>query len=164
MHLKQLVEPSPTAGKLPPMGPRKQANYFGDLFHWAALSDVTIDPRVQDLRKTDARPPLRVAMVAKEMGRFQEFHHSAYRARWSEARDLSQREELAKLVADAGLDVEAVLAHAESKDIDEQLDAQTREAIDRGVFGVPTMFVGDEMFWGNDRFELVRFYIQRARG
>jgi len=145
------------------MGPRKQANYFGDLLHWAELSHVTIDPGVADLRKTDARPPLRVAMVAQEMGRFLEFHHPAYRARWSGARDLSQREELARLVEGAGLDVEAVLARAESQEIDERLDAQTREAIDRGVFGVPTMFVGDEMFWGNDRFELVRFYVQRAR-
>jgi 2-hydroxychromene-2-carboxylate isomerase len=30
------------------------------------------------------------------------------------------------------------------------------------VFGAPTLFVGDEMFWGNDRFELVRYYIQKS--
>ncbi|MBW2236960.1 MAG: DsbA family protein [Deltaproteobacteria bacterium] len=43
-----------------------------------------------------------------------------------------------------------------------RLDADTREAIERGVFGVPTVFVGDEMFWGNDRFELARHYIRKA--
>ena len=41
------------------------------------------------------------------------------------------------------------------------LERNTDEAIARGVFGVPTMIVGDELFWGNDRFELVRFYLQR---
>jgi 2-hydroxychromene-2-carboxylate isomerase len=43
-----------------------------------------------------------------------------------------------------------------------RLDADTREAIERGVFGVPTVFVRDEMFWGNDRFELARHYIRKA--
>jgi 2-hydroxychromene-2-carboxylate isomerase len=33
----------------------------------------------------------------------------------------------------------------------------------RGVFGVPTVFVGERMFWGNDRFELARFFVEKAR-
>jgi 2-hydroxychromene-2-carboxylate isomerase len=69
---------------------------------------------------------------------------------------------LAPLVEAAGMDVEKVFARADSDDVDQQLDKLTREAIDRGVFGVPTLFVGDEMFWGNDRFEVVRHYLDRA--
>ena len=46
----------------------------------------------------------------------------------------------------------------------DRLERDTREAIDRGVFGVPTVFVGDEMFWGNDRYELVRHYVTKASG
>ena len=46
----------------------------------------------------------------------------------------------------------------------EQLDADSRAAVERGVFGAPTLSVGDEMFWGNDRFELVRHYIQKSGG
>ena len=38
---------------------------------------------------------------------------------------------------------------------------ETQTAIERGVFGVPAIFVGDEMFWGNDRFELVRHYLDK---
>ena len=60
-----------------------------------------------------------------------------------------------ELLAGAGLDAEAAL---------ERLDADSRAAIERGVFGAPTLFVGDEMFWGNDRFELVRYYIQKSGG
>jgi 2-hydroxychromene-2-carboxylate isomerase len=145
------------------MGERKQANYMGDFFHWAALVGEQIAPGAGDLRKIDARPALRAAMVAQEMGRFEHFHHPAYRARWGEARDLSQREVLAELLDGAGLDAGAALERAESDEINALLDQRTREAVDRGVFGVPTMFVGDEMFWGNDRFEVVRFYIERSR-
>ena len=49
-----------------------------------------------------------------------------------------------------------------SPELEQRLETETRAAIARGVFGVPTIFVGDEMFWGNDRFELVRFYLQKA--
>ena len=163
VHLKQLVEPSPTTGELPKLGPRKKDNYLKDLFHWAELCGVTISPEVAKLRKTDAQPALRAAMAAQEMGRFREFHFSAYRARWCDARDLSQRDVLAQLLEDAGLDAQAALSRAESDELGARLDGQTEEAIERGVFGVPTVFVGEEMFWGNDRFELIRFYIERAQ-
>jgi len=144
------------------MGPRKQANYIRDLLGWAEFAGVEISPDARDLVKTDARPALRAAMVAGELGRFREFHHPAYAARWCDAQDLSQRDVLASLFEGAGIDPEPALARAESDEVDKQLDAQTKEAIERGVFGVPTLFVGDRMFWGNDRFELVRFYLERA--
>ena len=44
----------------------------------------------------------------------------------------------------------------------QRLERDTQEAIERGVFGVPTLFAGGEMFWGNDRFELVRYYVQKV--
>ncbi len=162
VHLKTLQEPSPNAGELPKMGPRKRTSYLNDLFHWAKLSGVEIAPKAGELRGTDARPALRAAMAAHELRRFGEFHHAAYRARWSEGRDLSRRDVLGELLAAAGLDADGALARAESPDVDQQLTRRTQEAIDRGVFGVPTLFVGDEMFWGNDRFELVRHFVQEA--
>ena len=56
---------------------------------------------------------------------------------------------------------ECYATNAASRILDDEnrLDSLTQAAIARGVFGVPTMFVGDEMFWGNDRFELVRHYL-----
>jgi 2-hydroxychromene-2-carboxylate isomerase len=144
------------------MGDRKKANYIADLLHWAELSGVAMHPRSRDLIKSDSRPALLACMAAAELGRFSGFHHAAYRARWSEARDLSQREVLAELLENAGLDAEAALKLADSAELSDRLDQQTQGAIERGVFGVPTIFVGDEMFWGNDRFELVRFFLEKA--
>jgi 2-hydroxychromene-2-carboxylate isomerase len=101
--------------------------------------------------------------VAKDAGRFREFHYPAYRARWAEARDISDPEVVRGLLGGAALDADAALERAQSEELRERLDAESRAAIERGVFGAPTLFVGDEMFWGNDRFELVRYYIQKAR-
>ncbi len=43
--------------------------------------------------------------------------------------------------------------------IDDELAATTREAFERGAFGVPTFFAGDRMFWGNDRLVLLRHHL-----
>ena len=103
------------------------------------------------------------ALVAKDEGRFREFHYPAFRARWAEANDIADPEVVRGLLATAGLDADAALERAQSDELRERLDADSRAAVERGVFGAPTLFVGDEMFWGNDRFELVRYYIQKAR-
>ncbi len=103
------------------------------------------------------------ALVAKDQGRFREYHYPAFRARWADARDISDPEVVRALLAGAGLDADAALERARSDELRERLEADSRAAIKRGVFGAPTLFVGDEMFWGNDRFELVRHYIQKSR-
>ena len=163
VHLKRLVEPSPKPGGLGAMGERKKKNYLNDLLAYADFTGVGLSANARELRKTDAEPPLRAAIVAKAMGGFSDFHHRAYKARWSEGRDMSQRGVLAEVIRESGLDADAVLARADSEEVQAQLDSATEDAIARGVFGVPTLFVGDRMFWGNDRFELVRFYLERGR-
>jgi 2-hydroxychromene-2-carboxylate isomerase len=50
----------------------------------------------------------------------------------------------------------ALLALAGAQETKDRLKAVTQEAVERGVFGAPTMFVGDQMFWGQDRLDFVR--------
>jgi 2-hydroxychromene-2-carboxylate isomerase len=159
--LADIVEP--TAGQKPELGERKKANYRNDVRHWAELVGAEFSPDAAKARAS-TRLLLRAALVAKDAGRFREFHYPAFRARWAEARDVSDPEVVRKLLEGAGLEGAEALARASSPELTERLDADTKAAIERGVFGVPTIFVGDEMFWGNDRFELVRYYIQKGRG
>jgi 2-hydroxychromene-2-carboxylate isomerase len=162
VHLARLKEAA--AGKPPELGPRKQVNATNDLRHWAEAIGAEISPDARALYKSDTSLALRCALVAKDLGKFREFHYPAYRARWARARDLGQESVLEALVAGAGLDPDTVLARARTPELEKRLTRETETAIERGVFGVPTMFVGDEMFWGNDRFELVRFYVEKAAG
>ncbi len=154
----------PMAGKGPELGERKKRNYRADLVHWAEMVGAEFSPDAIKLIKTDPRLLLRAALVAKDEGRFREFHYPAYRARWAEAVDISKPERVQSLLDGAGLDGDAALQRARSDEVGQRLERDTQAAVERGVFGVPTMFVGDEMFWGNDRFELVRHYIQKAQG
>ena len=163
VSLRVLYEPSPdaTSAPLPKQGPRKQKNFGNDLRHWAEMIGAEISAN-QPKERPDTSLLLRAALVAKDAGRLREFHYPAYRARWAEGRDVADPALVRSLLEGAGLDAEASLARARSPELEKRLESESRAAVERGVFGVPTIFVGDEMFWGNDRFELARYYIQKA--
>ena len=152
-----------TAGQAPAPGERKSRWLAADIQAWSELTGADLDTSPRHLIQRSTRLALAAALVAKDAGRFREFHYPAYRARWAQARDLSEREVVRELLAGAGLDAEAALARAESPELGKRLDRETADAMARGVFGVPTVFVGDRMFWGNDRFELARFFLEKAR-
>jgi len=107
----------------------------------------------------DGLHALRGALVAQERGAFERYHGATFRAAWAEARDITKKETVASLLAEAlgTTEAEALEAMA-APSIKDRLRDATSEAQNRGVFGVPTFFVGDEMFWGHDRFA----YVARA--
>jgi 2-hydroxychromene-2-carboxylate isomerase len=150
----------PTAGKGVTPGDRKKRYFAADLRHWAEFVGANFALRAFENRR-DTRLLLRAALAAREAGRFREFHYPAYRARWAEARNVDEPDVVAELLEQAGLSARPALDRAQSDDLGRQLDEETKASIARGVFGVPTLFVGDEMFWGNDRFELARHTIRK---
>jgi 2-hydroxychromene-2-carboxylate isomerase len=76
-----------------------------------------------------------------------------YRAGWARGGDLGSPETLRGALDDAGLDGASRLAAAATPEAKQALRDETDAAIGRGVFGVPTMIAGDELFWGNDRLD-----------
>ena len=86
---------------------------------------------------------------------------AAFRALWVEDRDITTPGELGRIAETGGLDAAAALAAIETPAIKDRLRANTDEAIARGAFGAPTMFVGDEMHWGNDRLQFVEAALRR---
>jgi 2-hydroxychromene-2-carboxylate isomerase len=159
-----LIEPpegQEKPGPRPKLGPRKSADYQASVQHWAELCGAPVSKEAAQFMKTDTSLALRAALVAKDEGRFLEYHDPMYRARWAEPRDLSDPDVVRSLLDGAGLDADAALSRAESEELVTRLETDTQQAIDRGVFGVPTIFVDDQMFWGNDRFELVRHQLTK---
>jgi len=95
--------------------------------------------------------PLRVAFASERIGKLVPYSHAMFRAYWAEGRDISDAAVVAEVATKAGLDGTALVAEAPS--FKEALKVQTQEAVDRGSFGAPTFFVGQEMFIGNDRLD-----------
>ena len=96
---------------------------------------------------------LRAALAARRAGVFERFHTPMFRAVWRDGRESSNKDAMVALLGELGF---PELAGAiDDPAIKDELKAATDAAAKRGAFGVPTFFVGDELFWGHDRMHQV---------
>ena len=98
---------------------------------------------------------MRTAYAARALEVFEPFHSAIFRAFWTAGAELGSPEVVADVLDAEGLKGSEIVDAAEGRDIKAALRATTDEAVERGIFGAPTFFVGDEMFFGNDRMEFV---------
>lgn len=98
---------------------------------------------------------LRGALVAQEEGFFMEYADAVYKAVWAENKNVADPAVVGEVLAAAGIDAQKLMSRIGEDAIKEKLKTNTQEAVDRSVFGIPTFFVGDEMFWGRDRMHHV---------
>ncbi len=142
-----------------------KARYMGkDIQDWARHAGLTIrfPPSVFPVNSVKV---MRACLVLEPAGALPAFATAAFEAYWRDDRDISQDEVVADLARKVGQDPDALLAAIAAPEIKARLKANTDELIARGGFGSPTIFVGgDDMYFGNDRLELVRAAILRARG
>jgi 2-hydroxychromene-2-carboxylate isomerase len=97
--------------------------------------------------------PLRAAIYAKESGRVVSFTLACFRQVFAAGRDMSDVDNVLLAAAACELHPNAVLKGIETKSVKDKLRAATDEAIERGVEGIPTVAVGERLFWGDDRLE-----------
>ena len=86
---------------------------------------------------------------------FDAYMDAVFNAAWVNQRNLNDVDEIGRILAEAGFDPKDVMGRIGAPDVKGQLTQYTDEAISRGAFGVPTFFVGDEMFFGQDRLDFV---------
>lgn len=133
--------------------------YKQDLQDWATLCGVTIRYH-PDYPLRPARA-LRAALRAEELGAAPAFALAVYHAYWSEARDITDLTILAGIADSCGLDGAAIAAAATDAEYGQRLEANNREAIHRGVFGVPSMICRGKLFFGNDRLDLMERWLAK---
>jgi 2-hydroxychromene-2-carboxylate isomerase len=97
--------------------------------------------------------PLRAAVLAERAGRLREFTRAAFRWNFAETGRLGDSETTLNAAEEAGLDPDEGRAHVGDDDVKQAVKDATAAAIELGVFGVPTVQIGDELFWGDDRLE-----------
>ena len=96
---------------------------------------------------------MRAATFARQAGRAVAFSLAAFRQAFAAGRDLSDTDNLVLAAAACELHPRAILKGIESRAVKDELRRATDEAIERGVTGVPTVAVGERLFWGDDRLE-----------
>jgi 2-hydroxychromene-2-carboxylate isomerase len=107
---------------------------------------------------------MRGAIAALRLGIFERYVDEVYRHMWAEPKKLDDPAVLRMALADSGLDADAILTLTQAQDVKDELLANTQRSVDRGTFGSPTFFVGDEIYFGKDRLGDVEEAIIALRG
>ncbi len=157
------VEPKPTllAGLLNHFGHKgpaeiepKRIYMFKDCIRAAVQLGVPFAPVFS--HPFNPLPSLRATLLEMEDQTRERLVTDLFHATWAESRDMGSAEVVAEVCAGAG--IPNALDRIRDPEIKQRLLQASREAIEIGVFGVPTMIVDDELFWGTDSFpHLARF-------
>ena len=100
-------------------------------------------------------PLMRTSFAAIQAGVFESFHAAIFPAFWAQQCNLGEPSVLLDILSKAGLDGQALVEAASSPEVKQALRAATEAAVARGIFGAPTFFVHDEMFFGADHLPFV---------
>jgi 2-hydroxychromene-2-carboxylate isomerase len=103
---------------------------------------------------------MRGAVVAEEEGFLPRYSAAIYAGIWQRGLKMDEDEVLAGVLAEAGLDARRLLARVAEDAVKQKLKSYTEAAVKRGVFGAPTFFVNDEMFFGQDSLDFVEDALQ----
>ena len=145
-----------TSNDLPVRIPAKARYMLSDMARWAAHYKIpfrlpTKFPMLtlRTQRALTAAPEEAVPAMAL----------SLFRTYWADDGDPTTDAAITAAAQAAGADAQAILGAVEAQGTKDRLRATTEEAVARGAFGAPSMFVGDALFWGNDRIPLLEAHL-----
>ena len=151
-----------TGNRSPMEVPAKGAYMGVELQRWAKRYGVPFQANPFSFRSNTLRL-MRGAVASQRLGIFAPYHRSVFDAVWRMPLDLGEEEVFRGLLRRAAIDPEWLFHAMEEKETKDQLRRNSDEALERGVFGAPTFFVGEEMFWGNDRLGWVEEALRGER-
>ena len=91
---------------------------------------------------------------------FQTYLNAAFDAIWVDGKDMGDVAVVQEVLTTAGLDADALLAMTQDPKVKAKLIENTQAAVDRGLFGVPTIFVDQQMFFGQDRMQFIELALR----
>jgi len=134
-----------------------------DLQDWANYCGLKIITR-DDVPKEISKKALCGAFLAVQENKIADYSALVFDAYFAELKDIANNSTLMEIATKLELDLKGFQSAIDSAQNMEQLKENTAELLERGGFGSPTMFVGDDMYFGNDRMPLVEFSIGAASG
>lgn len=107
---------------------------------------------------------MRGAILAQQTGIYERYIEMVFAAMWEKGLNMGEPTVFAEQLQSIGIDAEAFIAKLADSSVKQPLIDATEAAVERGVFGIPSFFVGDELFFGKDRLDDVEREFLRATG
>ena len=144
-----------------PMNPKVVHN-FSWLHEWAELAGLPLDfPTVHHPVKSVLAMRACCTLEADQSA-LQRFSAAAFDAYFARGENIDDPAVLKSVANGCDLDGEGLIGMASEQRVKDQLRSNTEEAISRGAYGSPTMFVGDALYFGNDQLPLVRRQLEKT--
>ena len=137
--------------------PPKRAWLYRYCFRYASRQGLAFEPPAR--HPFNPLPALRLSLSEVCGERQRQTIDAIFAAGWGAGADLGDPNALMQALDKAGLPGRDWLERTTTVEVKDALKRQTRQAVERGVFGVPTMIVDDQLFWGNDQFEHLASYL-----
>ncbi|CAH0223337.1 2-hydroxychromene-2-carboxylate isomerase [Pseudomonas koreensis] len=144
-----------TGNASPAMIPAKGRYMFQDLDRFAKRYGVQLRFNPHFPINTLILMRAVTGMQMHQPQRFAEFVDCLFKALWVEGRNLNDPQTVAAVLTENGFDPQEIIALTNDESVKAALKENTEAAIKRGVFGAPSMFIGDQLFFGQDRLDFV---------
>jgi 2-hydroxychromene-2-carboxylate isomerase len=159
LKLMDLGKVFPVSGglALKDRAPQRKAYRMVELKRWRDFLGLplTLEPRYFPVPQHAAATAILAVQEAHGTDAALDVAGDCLRGIWAEEKDISNEAVLADILGRRGLDAAGLLARAKSAEIAQRYDADTQEAIERGVFGSPSFIYEGELFWGQDRLDFL---------
>lgn len=102
---------------------------------------------------------MRAAVVSQQLGCLEQYAEVMFRAMWEQDEKLDDLAVIERVLRAAKMDADAILANIAAAETKQQLIDNSAQAVARGVFGLPSFFIGDEMWFGKERLRDMEEYL-----
>ena len=143
--------------------PARQAYRWQELQRWRAARNLPLNLRPAHFPTDPTLADCTAIVLAQSGGKVADFAARTFRACWEYDRDIADEHVIAGILDDLGERKGALIAAARSEEVKSIYAEHARKAADAGVFGSPSYVLNGEVFWGQDRLELLGEALKSGR-
>ena len=151
-----------TGNRSPIEIPVKGAYSILDMQRWAEYYQIPMQMNPHFPMNTLTLMRILTGVQLLHLEKFEQVLKLLFDAMFGTPQNLNEPTVLAEVLKPSGFSVEDIMSMVQSEVVKQKLITETEQAIQRGIFGAPTFFVGDEMYWGQDRLHFVEQALNNA--
>mgnify|MGYP003600493704 FL=1 len=151
-----------TGNRSPIEIPVKGAYSILDMQRWAEYYQIPMQMNPHFPMNTLTLMRILTGVQLLHLEKFEQVLKLLFDAMFGTPQNLNELTVLAEVLKPSGFSVEDIMSMVQSDVVKQKLITETEQAIQRGLFGAPTFFVGDEMYWGQDRLHFVEQALNKA--